>query len=1129
MARESSNQALRDVRTLYAIGPVGVLTDAQLVERFLQDDGAGREEAFAALVQRHGPMVLRICRRMLGGSADAEDAFQAVFFVLARKAGALRRVEGLKSWLYGVAVRTAKEARRRSAKQRAREDRAMDASKAVSAPDRERDDVLALLDEEIERLPSRLRDPIMLCELEGASREDASRQLGVPEGTLSSRLSRARALLRDRLNRRGVALGAGLSAILVSETANAALPQTLADSTVSLALKFAARSATAGTIPAVYSLAEGMLKMILVAKLKRTLAATVSLGALVCLTAGVVWALENRLPDQTREAKPATSDTASKTEPQGNRPTANEAIARGLVVDEVGTPVAGVEVRADPFTAHETRGVSGRDGSFAISIGRPQIDGTALLARSADGDRAGAFQYPFGLSEESAQTPARVVLKKQRDVVVRVARDDKGPVSGAAVQAAGTLRILDEARTGSDGSARLRVPSDARVSWLIAVKPGEGADYAEFGDFDEAGRSKGGALGADLPASIPLTLEGGRTARIKAVDSRGAALTGVSFSLWLLRKEGRRSHVNVASRLFTATTGSDGIATFDWLPRTSQDLTFWPNQDRYAHRRVMIEDGKGDLVTATLVRTETIRGRVTRLGGAPASGIQIRAYGTGKGFDNGQAWARTVADGSYELQISPGEAYAVYVDDKEWAAPSRLDVVVREGKPVAGIDFALTRGTLVRGTVTVGAANRPVSNQFVRLDETGGPAPEELREKGDRFGRDVRRQFGARTDAEGKYSIRVGPGTYTLMGPPRTKDEKITIKDEAEVIRDFQMPRPEKGTLSGRVVGPGATGHGIAGAKVEIVAANRLAVPFVVIADADGRFRTERDLDRLVICAKSPDGAQGAIVEVGAEAPDVVISVAPTATATGRLLDTDGRPAANRRADWGRRVFLDEEELISMTCFAPKVITDSEGRFTLPSLVVGQEYSISLMKENLYQWAGSVRPTSADTIELGTLRAGTRPAHEEEPSSFRKNAPSTGAVAPMIEAMTLDGKALRLDEFKGKYVLLDFWATWCAPCLGEIPQLQAVHEAFGKDERFAILSVSVDETVEEPRKFQEKRKLPWTQAFLGGGIHGPVPGTFGVQAIPAFVLVGPDGRIVARGMRGDEIKKEVAKALGKMP
>ena len=232
MSRESANQAIRQIRTLHSLGVVGALPDRQLVERFLESEGNDREDAFAALVQRHGPMVLSVCRRMLSGSADQEDAFQAVFFVLARKAGTVKRLEGLKPWLYGVAVRTAKEARRRSARRQKREGGAMDESKAVSTPDPGRDDLLELLDEEIDRLPKRYREAVLLCELEGASRQDAARQLGLPEGTLSSRLARGRTLLRDRLSKRGVALGSGAIAALISEPASACLPDSLADSTV---------------------------------------------------------------------------------------------------------------------------------------------------------------------------------------------------------------------------------------------------------------------------------------------------------------------------------------------------------------------------------------------------------------------------------------------------------------------------------------------------------------------------------------------------------------------------------------------------------------------------------------------------------------------------------------------------------------------------------------------------------------------------------------------------------------------------------------------------------------------------------------------------------------------------------
>ena len=1132
MSRESASQAMRQIRTLHALGAVGVLPDRQLVERFLESEGNDREDAFAALVQRHGPMILCVCRRMLRESADVEDAFQAVFLVLARKAGSVKRLEALKPWLYGMAVRTAKEARRRSARRRKWEGGAMDDSRAIFAPDESRDDLADLLDEEIDRLPRRYRDALLLCELEGASRQDAARQLGLPEGTLSSRLARGRTLLRDRLTKRGVALGSGSIATLISEPASACLPDSLADTTVRLAVKFAAGGAAAGTVPAAVStLAEGVLAMISVARLKAILITAISLGAVAGLTAGLAWALgaERNVPQAAVVMPPA--DTVTPEPDQNERPPTRNAQVHGVVVDDAGRPVAGAEVRAEAFTPNETRGVTGADGSFAIPIIRRRVDGVPLLGRSATDDRLGFFQYEYNLTKQAAEAPARIVLRPGREVVVHVTGKSKVPVPEAAVEAAGLGGVFADATTGRDGSARLHVPADAKVQWIFGLRSGQGFDYAEFGVIDEVGRSQDGAPAASLPASVDLMLDGVRTAQIKAVDSSDKPLSGVGFSNWLVRKEGKRSMVNVWSWRLVATTGPDGIASFDWLPPSKEVLQFWPVGEGYARRRVMIEEGQTQPVTAKVIRAESIRGRITYRDGTPARGIEVNAHGSGQVMDQGFDRTHTAADGTYELTISPGETYAVAVEDNEWAAPSHLGVVVREGKPVEGVDFKLAHGTLLHGTVTVGSNNRPAAKQFIRLDEAGEAAPEEFRQKGDSFSHVVRRQFGAMTDSSGKYSIRVGPGTYTLMGPPRTEDETITIKNEAELVRDFRMPRPEKGTLTGRIVLAGASDRGVAGAKVEIVAANRLAVPFKVTTGADGRFRAERDLDPLVICARNPDGSLGAIVEVGAEDPHVDITLSPTASATGLLVDEQGKPARNQKLDWGRRVYLDEEQRVSMTCFAPKVVTDSEGRFTLPSLVVGQEYGIAVQRGNSYPAAGAVRPEKAGAIDLGTLRVGAyhEKPHPEELSSFRRNAPGPGTAAPEIEATTLDGKPLAVGDFKGRYVLLDFWATWCGPCIGEIPQLQAVHDAFGKDGRFAIVSLSVDEKIEEPRKFQEKRKLPWTQAFLGEGIHGPIPGKFGIVAIPAFVLIGPDGKIVDRGMRGDDIKKSVAKALVQKP
>ncbi|SIN87267.1 RNA polymerase sigma factor, sigma-70 family [Singulisphaera sp. GP187] len=970
MARESANQVLRQIQTLYATGAVGGLTDAQLVERFLGRDGADREDAFAALVQRHGPMVLSVSRRMLAGSADVEDAFQAVFLVLARKAGAVRRVDGLKAWLYGVAVRTAKEARRRSARRRAREGGTLDESAALFAPDDQgRSDLLALLDEEIDRLPSRYREPVLLCELEGASRQDAARQLGVPEGTLSSRLSRGRSLLRDRLARRGVGLGTGLVATLISEPASASLPEPLAASTVRLALEFAATGATAGAVPmAVASLAEGVLGMIIMSKLKLILVAIALLGAATCLTAGLAVAVGPTQVGQPPDPKPAPP--AAVAEANDKKTTPQPIQVRGVVVDEAGRPVAGAEVRALAFTDREARGVSGVDGSFAIPIRRPRVDGASLLARSVDGNRLGVFLFDHGLTKTAAEVPVQVVLKSSREITIRVTDLNNAPVPGATVEVAGSC-VYDDAKTGPDGSALLHIPADATVGWVVAQKSGRGFDYAEYGPIDEAGRLRGGIPAADLPESVALTLDGAQTARIKAVDSGGKPLAGVDFYLWVLQKEGRRSHLNFASRIFTATTGPDGVADFDWLPRAQQPLNFWPIGDGYAHRRVIWEEGHEGPVIAKLSPIESIRGRVVHPDGSPAEGIEVHASGSGHGMDNGEDRTRTATDGSYWLRVNAGEVYAVYVDDKDWAAPSRLDVTVREGKPADGVDFTLTRGTVLRGTVTVGPDHRPAPNVAVGLDESGDPAPEELREKGDHFTHQVRRHIGIRTDSVGHYSFRVGPGTYTVLGPPRTGDEEITIKDEVELVRDFWMPRPEKGPLTGRVVLASAREKGVAGAKVEIVAAIRTNNPFSVTTDDEGRFHAERELDPLVICAKSSDGRLGAIVEAGADDSEVVLAVAPTATATGLLLDEGGKPAPKLELYWGRRVPLGAgASTLFMDCFAPKVVTDAEGRFTLPSLVVGQAYYISTLRGNVYPATGAVRPKAPGLIDLGTLQIG---------------------------------------------------------------------------------------------------------------------------------------------------------------
>jgi RND family efflux transporter MFP subunit len=248
---------VRQLRTLFNLGTVGELTDGQLLEWFATERGEAAELAFAALVERHGPMVLRVGRGVLGDTNDAQDAFQATFLVLVKRARRLWVRDSLGPWLHQVAYRTASCARATAARHR-RLERLVARSERESRPERDFE-LERLLHEEIDRLPERYRAPVVLCDLEGRTYEQAARHLGCPIGTVQSRLSRARQRLRDRLIRRGVAAEAGSLAVAgVLKTPASIFPPTLLDATTAAALHYAATGSVVRGSAVI--LAEGVLR-----------------------------------------------------------------------------------------------------------------------------------------------------------------------------------------------------------------------------------------------------------------------------------------------------------------------------------------------------------------------------------------------------------------------------------------------------------------------------------------------------------------------------------------------------------------------------------------------------------------------------------------------------------------------------------------------------------------------------------------------------------------------------------------------------------------------------------------------------------------------------------------------------
>jgi RNA polymerase sigma factor (sigma-70 family) len=353
MANGQLNHVVHFLRELSGAATAEAASDGQLLQQF----AARRDEAaFRLLVERHGPMVLGVCRRVLGHLQDAEDAFQATFLVLARKAGSIARQESVGSWLHGVAHRLALKAKGQAARRRERERQVATVPYTHSLQEFETCELRAVLDEEIGRLPQKYRAPLVLCCLEGKTHAQAARELGWPAGSMSRWLARGRELLGERLVRRGLALPAGgLAAVLTVDAVRAAVPCALAEATARAAVLFAAGKA--GAVPAAAALAEGTLRTLFLTKLMIAAVVLLALGI-----GGGAGFLRVSAPGDERAApehpepphltagtadQPRAGDKQARSDRHGD-PLPDEAVTRlGTVRFRHGSAVSALAVSAD--------------------------------------------------------------------------------------------------------------------------------------------------------------------------------------------------------------------------------------------------------------------------------------------------------------------------------------------------------------------------------------------------------------------------------------------------------------------------------------------------------------------------------------------------------------------------------------------------------------------------------------------------------------------------------------------------------------------------------------------------------------------------------------------------------------
>ncbi|SIO58776.1 RNA polymerase sigma factor, sigma-70 family [Singulisphaera sp. GP187] len=527
MGKAGASRVERLIQTLWDAGSVGSLDDAELLRRFLRGDAAA-EAAFGALVQRHAPMVLRVCRDVTGDPHDAQDVAQATFLILAQKAHSVRRHETLANWLFGTARRVAARASRDSVRRRRHERRYVETA-AERRPSDPTSDGLdrdwSGLYQELDRLPERYRVPIVLCDLEGLTHEQAAIAMECPQRTLQTRLYRSRERLGRRLVRRGLMPAVGLmEGAFIAEARSVAITTAWADFTTHAATQLALGRAAAAVAPvAVTVLIQGMNRAMLLTRLKWTATFAVIAG----LSAGLTHELARFTPGAGIQMP--KGETGGDIPPTHRSPVGSGQTTKG---GSAAKPPAEAAEPAQPAPLTTPITVSGRATN---GEGKPVVGATIFLVSSNDTDP------PLGTT--TTDHDGSYTFREAR---LRVSQTREDIPSQGGFQIFGTAPGHGFAWHGM----RAYQPRPRPAAWRVA-----GEDYTIF---------QGEPLVMDLRFLPAATLAG------RVVDEAGRPVPGVRIRLIdcdYLDTEHKESHPNCrefwsiqsAPRVFTTSeTDKDG-------------------------------------------------------------------------------------------------------------------------------------------------------------------------------------------------------------------------------------------------------------------------------------------------------------------------------------------------------------------------------------------------------------------------------------------------------------------------------------------------------------------------------------------------------------------------------------------
>jgi RNA polymerase sigma factor (sigma-70 family) len=938
---------LRHVRRLVG-DTTDYLTDWQLLQRFV---AAGDQAAFALLVRRHGPMVLGVCRRLLGHEQDAEDVFQAAFVILARRAGAVRRADA-GGFLYRVAHHLATRARAGAARRRQHERRA-----EVAAPaDAERDvtwrEMQGVVGEELQRLPGEARSALVLCYLEGRTHEEAARQLGWSKGTLRRRLDRGRELLRRRLLARGLAPLAALTATLFAEETTASAVSPLL---IGATLRAATNSSAAS--PAVAALVDAGSAVVPAGTARFATAAVLAMSLL--MGAGL-WACLGQPENPAGKAAQRTPRADAKADDE-------KVVVVGQVLGPDDKPFAGARLYlprrskgrpqgpADGTLVH--RGTSGADGRFLLELPREEVQSDRPVPLLAAADGFGLAWVEWTGKAERGGLKLRLV----KDVPIRgrLVTTEGKPAAGVTVTLVGLLAIermddflrlyqreprhVDE----GTGATSLTVP----LNDVLGVKPSD-----KDGRFEVRGVGAERVAGIELkgdavaPARILVLTRVDFNARAYAKDAIGDAkerlpLFGPSFEHALLRAADATSAVEgvvreagtgkpvagatVRARGVSAVTDAQGRYRLSGLPKENGEyglsvsapdntplIGYWTRIATGAGRNPVRADAelrRGTVVTGLVYDKSTGKG-------VAACSVRFAPLPENKaGPTKGLAlYGQADGDGRFRLVVIPGPGVLLA------GAPGTCLKI--DGVPVYPFKPA-----------EFDAADRP------RVKMTGLP-------KRNR-----------------NFLTLDGPEALDFSNACKVLD----VRDDGTAVTCDLALDPGR-TLTVNLQDP--EGKPLAGAVVAGISPQALrTVPFKTAAVRI--YALDPDKPRPVVFLHAERKLAAVVTLRGDEKDPVTVRLAPTAVVTARVLDEDGGPVA------GVEVYTlysspAGKQLTKSQDRNPLPRTDKEGRFRLEGVVPGLSMGLGfrkgrhgLMPEKQTEVTA---PESGKTLDLGDVRTTSR-------------------------------------------------------------------------------------------------------------------------------------------------------------